>query len=75
MTAFGDSISASSARIIRNLMRHRERYLKAWIALTGLSPDECELVEEVYPMGPDFTIRTVVTVRRRRAASSAGGRT
>lgn len=30
---------------LRSLMRHRERYVKAWIAATGLHPTECVLVE------------------------------
>jgi hypothetical protein len=44
----------------REILAHREKYLKAWIAETGLMPSECELVEELHH---DGTRR--VYVRRR----------
>lgn len=49
----------------RRLMRHRERYVKAWLAETGLLPSECEIVEERFTTATGFTTR--VTVRRRSA--------
>jgi len=32
--------------IYNTIMAQREKYLRAWIAETGLLPSECELVEE-----------------------------
>jgi hypothetical protein len=43
---FRGAASRACDRLIRQLTRHRERYLRAWIAATGLDPRECELVEE-----------------------------
>ena len=58
-------IATLADRVLRSLMRHRERYLRAWIAATGLHPLEAELVEELYPPSSDGVIRTRVYVRRR----------
>jgi hypothetical protein len=43
-------------------MRHRERYLKAWIASTGMRPEDCELQELTFPPGPDGIVRVVVRI-------------
>lgn len=41
------SIVEEVMRLRRGLLRHRERYVRAWIAVTGLDPRDCELVEQV----------------------------
>jgi branched-subunit amino acid aminotransferase/4-amino-4-deoxychorismate lyase len=48
---------------MRRLMRHRERYVKAWIAETGFKPSECEIVEESTSTPSGF--QSVIRVRRR----------
>jgi hypothetical protein len=45
---------------LKRLRRHRERYVRAWVAATGVHPADAELVEEHRSDGV-----TVVTVRRR----------
>lgn len=39
---FSDQLHAIVARRLRNLMRHQERYVSAWIAATGVHP--CDAV-------------------------------
>jgi hypothetical protein len=62
---FGAALRQAAASMFRRVIRHRERYIRAWIAATGIRPEECELVEEVYPVGVDGVARTVVRVQRR----------
>jgi hypothetical protein len=54
-----DALRAECDRVVRRLMRHRDRYLRAWIAATGLHPTEAMLEEHLSGSGS----RTVV-VRR-----------
>jgi len=60
-----DSFATEVTRLVnkrlRFLMRHRERYVKAWIAATGIDPRECELVEQQTMEG-----EVRVWIRRRR---------
>lgn len=60
-----DEINRVATRMVRSLMRHRDRYLKAWIAATGHDPRECEMVEERMPMNADGALRVVVYFRKR----------
>lgn len=39
------ALHAKAERMTRSLMRHRDRYLKAWLACTGLSPTDAVMVE------------------------------
>ena len=55
------------ARMVSRLLRHRERYVKAWIAATGLHPEECILEEKQF-VGPDGQWGVQVSVRRRDRA-------
>jgi hypothetical protein len=64
-SAFVEAITELGDRVARRVMRHRERYIKAWIAATGLHPTECEVIEEVFPMSADGVIRTRVYCRAR----------
>ncbi len=57
-------------RLIRSLMRHRDRYLRAWIAETGALPSECMLEERLVVDADVATARTVV-VRRQADAATA----
>jgi len=63
-------------RLLRSLMRHRERYLRAWIAETGAPPSECVL-EERLVVEADVAIARTVVVRRQadvaQIASLEGG--
>jgi len=36
----------AARKAYRSLARHQERYLKAWMAQTGIPPDEAEMVVE-----------------------------
>ncbi len=55
-----DAFTEAATKAYRNLMRHRDRYLKAWLAATGIHPAEAELVERYETDGS-----TVVEVRRK----------
>lgn len=66
----GNAIAKKAAESMRGLMRHRERYIRAWIAVTGIHPAECEWVEEVQPLA-DGVVRTVCYVRKRSGAMAA----
>jgi hypothetical protein len=63
---FAVEINLIAQRMLKSLMRHRERYLRAWIASTGLRPEECMLIEEVLPVSADGIIRTHVYVVPKR---------
>jgi hypothetical protein len=56
MMNFGERIAKLAERRLRLLARHRERYLTAWIAATGLHPTECVLVERTSADGLTVTI-------------------
>lgn len=58
-----EDLEAMVARSVAEVMAHRERYVKAWVAETGLLPSECEMVEEQH-YGED-RVTTTITVRRR----------
>ena len=45
-TAFQKALSDLADKRARFLLRHRERFLKAWMAATGVDPREAVLVEE-----------------------------
>lgn len=57
---FKADIEAHVRRISGLLARHRERYVRAWIAATGLTPQDAMLTERQWPDG-----RVTVTVDRR----------
>lgn len=56
----GDFVSRLAEARLTQIVMHREAYLSAWIAETGLKPSECELVED-----RNDPMRVVVSVRRR----------
>jgi len=60
-----EEIRRAGERLYARVMRHRERYLRAWIAATGLRPEECELVEVGPVVGPDNVAAVRVYVRKR----------
>lgn len=62
----GREIAALVARKMRFLARHRERYVRAWIAATGMRPEDCMLVEEQLPMDTSGAIRMNVYIVPRR---------
>jgi hypothetical protein len=66
VSVFSDEIRALADRMTRRVMRHRERYIRAWVASTGLRPEESELIEETYPMDANGVFRIVVRVQPRR---------
>lgn len=55
----GRILHDSVVRIMNRLMRHRERYLRAFIAATGLHPSECEIQETRDPLGDMIRMRVV----------------
>lgn len=64
MPPFGNTLRLAAEKMYRRVMRHRERYIRAWIAATGLHPLECEVVEQRMPDGS-----MVVYVRKREAVA------
>ena len=38
----------------RLLIRHQERYIKAWIASTGVEPGDAILLHQVFPNGSEM---------------------
>jgi len=51
-------------RILRALLRHRERYVRAWIAATGFHPTECVLVTWTEMRGDSIVTITSVEPRK-----------
>jgi hypothetical protein len=49
--------------VYRLIVENREKYIRAWLAETGIKPSDCELVED-----RSDPLRTVVSVRRRTPA-------
>jgi len=60
-----ESLRRELESVYRRVIRHRERYLKAWIAATGLHPLECEIVEEHFSDLADGKVGVRVYCRRR----------
>lgn len=56
------SLQTLVAEHLHRLMRHRERYVRAWVAATGVHPADAELIEE---HRADGTV--AIHVRRREA--------
>jgi len=65
---FGARSMEVANRLLKNLMFHRERYLKAWVAETGIMPSEAILCQR-YRM--DGVIET--WVKRRSAEEGSRG--
>jgi predicted urease superfamily metal-dependent hydrolase len=59
------AIAELAAKKLRFVMRHRERYVKAWIAATGLHPTECKMVELHHPPDADGTMRVTIQIERK----------
>lgn len=53
---FARAIQEAANKKLRFVMKHRDRYLKAWIAATGLDPRECKMVERHFTM-PDGSMK------------------
>jgi len=47
MTEIHEAVAAA----IRDLNQHKEEYVRAWLAKTGLNPDQCMLVQQSMPDG------------------------
>lgn len=45
----GIDIHAAAGRLLRRLNRHQERYIRAWIAATGIHPTKAKLVQRALP--------------------------
>jgi hypothetical protein len=69
VTSFAD-VERKAAVIFRSLIRHRERYIRAWVAATGVHPKDAEIVEcqELTANGVTMT----VTIRSKQEALSRG---
>ena len=50
------AIHDAADRLLRRLTRHRDRYVRAWIAATGLHPRECQIVERHTSTGIVVTV-------------------
>ena len=46
-------------RAIRSVFRWRERYVKAWLAVTGIDPRNCEMVVEIDTTNPQKAVSVV----------------
>lgn len=67
-SVLGKSLTEAAAALWNHIMAHRERYVEAWVAETGLRPSESELVEEVrHETGEDgqTLMRSIVRIRKR----------
>ena len=62
-------IEQVALRALQLLMRHRERYLKAWIAATGVHSQDAVLVQKVEHVGSGIKITSFV---RRKEDSDEG---
>ncbi len=71
--SFYDEISKSADRLFRDVIAHREKYLKAWVAETGIMPSEAVLIERkvVDPECLDG-LRSELTVRADNETWRAG---
>jgi hypothetical protein len=58
------SIREAASAMFARVMKHRERYIRAWIASTGVHPEECVLEERHLP-GPEMIVNTELTIRPR----------
>lgn len=73
MTAFQNALLDLSVKLVRNLDRHAERYIRAYCARYGIGPedfDQYELVSEIRYPPPDANwqvgIEHVTYMRRRQ---------
>ena len=58
MTAdFQRALNYAAEQHYRRLMRHAERYVKAWVAATGVHPKEAVLVVQNTPDGFTMKVR------------------
>jgi hypothetical protein len=64
---FGAQIRALADQAYCNVMQHRERYVAAWVAETGLKPSESVLVQQDHGDG-----RTTFTAERRAIVADVG---
>lgn len=68
-----EALRQKSARMLRALMRHRERYLKAWIAQTGILPADAVLVErEVWDRETVTMVKVIEIITKAEAARRYG---
>lgn len=68
-----EALRQKSARMLRALMRHRERYLAAWIAQTGILPTDAVLVErEAWDPQAATMIKVIEVVTKAEAARRYG---
>ena len=58
------TLADAAARLSRNLERHQERYIRAWVAATGIRPEDAELVQWT-ECDESGVVRTVTQVRRK----------
>lgn len=68
-----ENLRQKADRMLRALMRHRERYLSAWIAQTGILPTDAVLVErEVWDRENAAMAKVVEVVTKAEAARRFG---
>lgn len=51
MSDLGDAIRKAAEERLQLIMKHREKYLEAWIAEHGCHPSECHIEEIHHPDG------------------------
>lgn len=44
-------------RLMRSMERHKERYVRAWIAATGIRPEEACIVTNMQPNGEVMVVK------------------
>lgn len=47
MRSIQDQLRDAARTVSDSIAEHRELYIRAWIASTGLRPEECELHQEI----------------------------
>lgn len=55
--AWPEQMAKRVKRIMRSLERHRERYVRAWIAATGIKPEEACIVTNMQPNGEVMVVK------------------
>ena len=71
--SFYDAIAAKAARVVRSLHRHRDRYVKAWSAQTGISPTDAILVERQAWDASTSCMVTIVEIMTKEEAARRFG--
>lgn len=54
---FREKMAKRLLRLIRSMERHKERYVRAWIAATGIKPEDACIVTNIQPNGEVMVVK------------------